>query len=101
MEDLTSLYIRKNSYDDMKSQILGLIEKLENSIRICEDTVSNIRVNYIVDGESLHSRHLDDCKEQLNLQLVLLRNTILPSIDQSLSNLKNQIRIEEERILAA
>ncbi len=101
MEDLTSLYIRKNSYDNMRSQVLGVIRELENSIRICEDTVTNIRTNYMIEGESLHSQYLDDCKEQLNLQLVSLRNTILPTIDQNLSNLKNKIRIEEERILAS
>ena len=101
MEDLTSLYIRKNSYDNMRSQVIGLIQELEDSIRICEDTVINIRNNFMIEGESLHSQHLDDCKEQLNLQLLSLRNTILPTIDQNLSNLKNKIRIEEERILAS
>ena len=55
MEDLTSLYIRKNSYDNMRSQVLGVIRELENSIRICEDTVTNIRTNYMIErSEGAH-----------------------------------------------
>lgn len=100
MNDLTSLYIQKNEYEEFRTQIHNLIGQLDTTLQSFEGLSLSLGSSYLIDEVSSNEDIADRNREKLMGQKNILENNVLPTIESKIRELIERIRIEEERLVS-
>ena len=91
MDNVEELLTKKRKYENLKSNINSIINKLTSAIENLEIPANRIKNSYNIDSNSIDENKINGVRQNLINKKNYLVNTVLYAINKDLKEIKEKI----------